>query len=309
MGRESLQAAFLEQALAELDAIRPPMRLPAMVRRSRLDSWLHKGLGRTEDQLFARRFARACPVPGVDEDAYLHRVLGDDPTVLAGIRFKGGKRPAFVDLLAWDRPIRRWDRLLAELARHFAAFEPRWVRVQLPGEEPPPVEATVDQVVVAARLSELFERDRPWAWGSLEVERAQDLDWRSYHEAAFESWRASVGELGAEVDVASRSSLQASLDTGAVVCARRQGRWAGVAAAKMSPGRWWPGYEVVELFLDRPLRGQRLAPVVQRALIESLVDRGTDVLWGTIAGNNAPSLSTARRCGRRVVETMWFCAL
>lgn len=313
MGNTALQAmsAVLEAQLA--DATGP--LLPPAARQRRLRAWVQEALSRTEDELWAARFQHHCPVPGAPREAYLHRLLRTPgrPTLLCGIRFKGGDTGwPFVDLLAWDRPLEgttAWTRANARVHAAFADFRPRAVRVRWPGQAAPPVPRaarTVDQYLVAGRLSALRARGRPWGHEAVEVVRAHDDAFHEDFRAAFARWRASAGMLADEVLPADRQTWARCLETGAIVCARSSGRWAGVMAAARAAERSIEGYCVQELFLDAPLRGRRRAPVLQRHLVDVLLDRGRDCLWGTIHGRNAPSLRAALRTGRQVIETWWF---
>ena len=83
----------------------------------------------------------------------------------------------------------------------------------------------------------------------------------------------------------------------------------GVAAALRQDERSLGGFCVMELFLSPDVQGRGWAPRLQRALIEALPARPGDCLHGTIHGLNRPSLRTALRCGREVVETWWFRSL
>jgi hypothetical protein len=289
--------------------------LPPAARQRRLQVWAEEALGRVEDEVWAARFQHHCPVPGAPRSAYQHRVLRAPrrPTLLAGIRFKGGDvRQPFVELLAWDRPIegpRSWGRIRTRLAAEFQRFGPARMRVRWPGQRAPDVDRgarEVDQFLVAGRLATLRAQHRPWGDESVEVVRATDAGFHPAFLEAFGRWQAGAGALGDEVLPADEDTWTRCLQTGAVVCARAGGRWAGVMAAARAGERSIEGYSVQELFLDTPLRGRRRAPVLQRHLVDVLLDRGRDCLWGTIHGTNAPSLRAALRTGREVIETWWF---
>lgn len=313
MGNTALQAmtATLD---AQLAATAGPL-LPPAARTRRLRAWVGEGLSRVDDEVWAARFQHHCPVPGAPRSAYQHRLLAAPgrPTLLTGIRFKGGDTAwPFVELMAWDRALEgaaAWDRTRARIRTAFAPFRPRAIRVRWPGQGAPPVPRSarsVDQYLVAGRLSDLRGRSRPWGHEAVEVVRARDDAFHADFTAAFARWQAGAGPLGAEVLPADRETWARCLDSGAIVCARASGRWAGVMGAARAAERTVEGYCVQELFLDTPLRGRRRAPVLQRHLVDVLLDRGRDCLWGTIHGTNAPSLRTALRTGRQVIETWWF---
>lgn len=310
------RAAFLDQAVAGMPAAWP---LPPQHARRVIARWLDEALDRIDDELFARRFATTCPVPGQPPAAYQHRLLTEPssaPTLLAGIRFKGGDLAwPFVELMAWDRPVvghRAWGRVRDRLATAFAPFAPRHLRVRWPagGRPPlPPGDLEPDLRLVAERLASLRGRPRPWGEEALDVRVAGDLDFFDAYVAAHAAWRAQAGPLGAEVFPERRADLAHCLETGAVVCVFHGERWAGVMAAGRGADRALDGYCVHEILLDTPVRGRRRAAILQRRLVDLLPDTGRDCLWGTIHHHNQPSLRTAARCGRRVVETSWFVRL
>ncbi len=288
--------------------------LPAGVRRRQLGAWLDEAVSHVDDDLRARRFAQACPVSGLEHSAWKHRVVPFlDGALLAGIRFYGGDtaRP-FVDLLAWEPRVTAltdWAPVVAAVARAFGDFGPESVRVRWPGQHRPPLDRTrltVDQHLVAGRLSTLRSAGRPWGWDSVDVRRTVSLDRMARFEERFAAWQASAGTLGRRVFPATRAQMQACVDTGVVVELWQGPQWVGWTGARRRRDRVLDGYQVVELFVDEPLRGRRRAVVLQRHLIDHLRDRGRDSLHGMIDGRNRASLRTALRSGRKICETWWF---
>ncbi len=248
---------------------------------------------------------------GADWRAYRHRILHGAPALLCGVRFKGGDTALpFVDLLAWDVPLQSaddWLRAVARARGSFGVFQPRWVRTCLPGEAPPLPEAEIDQRLVGGRIDELLGHPAPFVPEGISLHRARDLSFLPLFQDSFERWQAGAGALAAEVSPATEASLRACLQDGVVVCAHHAGRWVGMMAARHAEGARLAGFEVVELFLSPEAQGRGAAPALQRALIGQLP--GGEVLFGTIHGTNTPSLRTALRCGRRVIETWWFIPL
>lgn len=313
---EALRAAWLDRAMDAWEGVADEVILPRAPRRQRLGEWLDGELSRCTDELWAARFQRACPVPGLPSSAWLQRVLPGDagePAVLAGIRFKGGDTAwPFVDLLAWDRPVldgTGWRRLRERLLAEFGAFGSRAVRVRLPGGAAPPLprpERELDQWLVAGRLADLRAAPRPWGTGSLDVRVPEELSWYPRFREEFAAWQARVGARGLEVSPASEGDLARCLSEGGLLVAWQGARFGGCVAALRGSTGVVDGYEVQELFLAQGLRGQRRAPVLQRHLVDHLVDRGRDALYGTIHRTNRPSLQTALRLGRRVVESWWM---
>lgn len=291
-----------------------PHALPSRVRGRQLEAWLDEAVSRCHDELWARRFSRACPRPGLGAAAYAHRVVGVlGEALLTGLRFYGGDPELpFVDLLAWGPRVDAlvdWGPVVQRvLAAHSDAGADR-LRVRWPGEGRPPVDTasrSLDQVLVAAPLAELRRGHRPWGWGSVDVRRARSLENLPRYRAAFDRWRRDSPRLARRVGAARERVLQDALLTGVVVEAWQGARWCGWMAARSKRARVHEGYEVVSFFLDAGLRGRRRSPVLQRHLIEQLRDRGRDCLHGTVDGQNRPSLRAALRCGRAIAEQWHF---
>lgn len=84
------------------------------------------------------------------------------------------------------------------------------------------------------------------------------------------------------------------------------GAWAGTVAARSEPLFGIPGFIIVEEVLAAPWRRQGLGPILQRCLAEKIIQQygENNLLHGTIAGINLPSLRTALRSGREIVTTL-----
>ncbi len=293
--------------------------LPRRAAGRLLERWVGEALQRTEDELFAARLARACPLPGLTPSAYQHRLLRapDSPTLLAGIRFKAGRvQWPFVELLAWDAPLSRpedWSAVRRRLQAAFAAFSPRAFRLRWPGIQRPPLgrpeRTTLDQWLVAARLSELHQQPRPWGEVSVDLRVLRDLAWYPRYASAHATWRDGAGALGAEVPPLAREGFARCLETGLVTGVFENGRWQGVAAACRQREADLDGYQVCALFLDTRLRGRRRAAPLLRALLDRLPDTGRDVVHAAVHRLNLPARSTARRCGVGPLAGWWFAAL
>ncbi|MFT4977157.1 MAG: L-amino acid N-acyltransferase YncA [Myxococcota bacterium] len=296
--QQSIRDQWLDCAAREARAtlsIQSPQTL-----RSNLTVWLDRECLRVTDSRFGERFAAGCPIPGAVPADYQQRILALPGlgASLLGIRFIGGDTDQpFIDLLAWSQLPTDWRPAIAAISEHFALFEPRSVRVLL--AEPPPMPAAEpDQLWLAARLSTVRSSTPP----PLEVEAGGPEDAAGV-AAAIAAARAAAPELSDHLSPASAAELG---ECEAVVRLRRDGVWAGLAAARS--GQQWAlfGYEVVEEVLAPEARGQGLGPRLQRALAAALPAEPDLPLFGTIHAKNAPSLATARRCGREVVGGWWF---
>lgn len=264
---------------------------PARLRQN-LSAWLATQTRRVHDRAFGARFASGCPIPGAAPRDYQQRVLTlpGFGRSLAGIRFLGGDtRQPFVDLLAWTTFPADPAEGIAALSESFAVFRPPRVRLLL-AEAPPGGEP--DQYWLAGRRSALVVPvDAEIAPGGPEDA-----------PLVAQAYQATPPELQAHLTPSDAEDLA----DGVVVRLTVGGRWAGLAAARR--GRRWAldGYEVIEEVLAPGFRGRGLGVVLQRALIAALPSGEDTAVFGTIHAKNAPSLGTARRCGRSVVGGWWF---
>lgn len=287
--------------------------------RRALEAHVDQALGWCDDEAWAASFAAGCPVEGARPRDYLQRVLPlpGGGEVVAGIRFLGGDvRQPFVELVAWDRPLAPpWPALALALRAAFSRFAPPRARLCVPaGNRPPDPRAEPDLHLVAGPVRALRDGLRPAGGGpagGARVERLTALEDARFaaYEREFAAWRAQAGVLAGHVFPEARASLERCLADGALVSLTVDGAWAGLAGARRATLWALEGYEVVEELVTAGFRGRGLAPSLQRGLIDAL-DPGHDLqLFGTIHAANAPSLATARRCGRRVVATTWFVPL
>jgi hypothetical protein len=309
------QEPFVTRLLLE---IMDPLRQWRGVERLRLclERWVRGSLLRCHDMAFAQAFAENCPAPGARPADYLNRIVPvPGGRVLAGIRFHGGDlEQPFVDILAWDHDLltpAAW-RAMAHIVRtEFALFRPLRLRIILAQGQVPPVapsHRTPDLLLIAGRLVELREQAAAVPSLAMTTGRATTLDFFPDYERAMTSFRAGAGALAREIEPTAAGDFQRCIDDGAVVVMHQGGTWAGVAAA-ISASEWaLDGYLILAELLDVPFRGHGLGPCLQYQLIQALDPASDPLLFGTIHYLNAPSLATARRCGRSVVATYWFTA-
>lgn len=287
-------AAWLASA-AEAARLTLHVQSPARLQQN-LSRWLAQELSRIHDPGFGERFAAGCPVPGAAPADYQQRALelpGFGPS-LAGIRFLGGDTTQpFVDLLAWSAMPDDLSAGLAALGEAFAVFSPPRARLLLSG---PPPGGEPDQYWVAGRLPALR------APVALDVEPGGPEDAPQVAAAYARAW-ALTPALRPHLSASTADDL-AGCD--AVVRLRVGGQWAGLAAARRAQDWALDGFEIVEEILAPDFRGRGLGPVLQRALIAALPASADAPVFGTIHADNAPSLATARRCGRAVVGGWWF---
>lgn len=250
---------------------------------------------------------------------------------LCGIRHYGGdvNRP-FVDLVATTDANAWAGERLAETASAamaaYPAFGPPMVRIPIAGtvagKEAPPLpsgwSAEVDLALVGATMGEMLERAPaaelpPVTLRAATVDEAMEFEADSYD--AFQDRNAALQRI---IRPSGRDEIEACAKEGRVLhwflegepntpagllCVQRidfqDFLWAGV-----------DGYLVVEECVAGWAAGRRSAAAAQRKLARALVAEdaanGALPVFGTIMGENAPSLATARRAGRETIGAVWF---
>lgn len=101
-------------------------------------------------------------------------------------------------------------------------------------------------------------------------------------------------------------SLRDCAERGAFFRVMLDERLAGFVAARPDTFRCWEGWLIVEEVLASELRGKGFGPAIQRALLAELDEQLGTSVFGTILSDNLPSLGTARRVGREIVEVGSF---
>lgn len=125
------------------------------------------------------------------------------------------------------------------------------------------------------------------------------------HAELYASFGASCPHIARELYCSSQAEFSEMVAHGRSFEAFCEGRWAGLVAATPAPLWGQPGWSMQEEFLSAEFRGRGLGLELQRALVQRL-EGEPGLLWGTIHSANQPSLATALRNGRRIVQTHYW---
>lgn len=321
----SVRDSMLEADLAMLpEAIRRWRPMDEV--RARRAAWIDQQLAWCEDRKVAVSRASSLMV-GAPRD-FLNVVVDvAGATTLCGIRHYGGdgNRP-FVDLVATtDAAAWTGDRLAGTASAAMAAypaFGPPMVRVPVAGTDAPPLPADwtagVDQFLVAATLDEMVEREPEVALPAVTLRPASVDEALLFEADCYDAFADRAPSLQGGVRPSDRDELATCVKNGRVLSwfLEDEPRWpAGLLCVErldFQDGSWAgiDGWLVVEECVAGWAAGRRSATAAQRELARTLVaeDAANAALhmYGTILGENAPSLATARRAGRETIGTAWF---
>ncbi|HKO94328.1 MAG TPA: GNAT family N-acetyltransferase [Polyangiaceae bacterium] len=271
-------------------------------------------LQRTLDEEYARRYARACPVVGVDHRQYQLRelTLTSGARLLVGIHFRGQATSyPFVGVFAQSRWLTSEEMAAAHTAlmREFRVFSPRASRWWAPTEEHVPQLATAqaDLLLVMGSLAEIRGQPAgalPREWRLRQVSSVNEVStafvdlYQRFHEAR--------PELAEAVPASPLDALEdCAKDEGLYVCSAGA-EIVGIVAAKPVAQYSVDAWLMWDIVLARRYCSQGLAPLLQRAVLDRLDGARAALVVGTIDARNLPSLRTALRVGRHVVGTWTF---
>lgn len=239
--------------------------------------------------------------------------------LLAGIRFRNrdNARP-FVDVIATtaDATPGGLAAVLDAVVPAYAAFGPLAVRVTAPrpdelraaviGDPHVGPGTAVDRYLVAGLVGELRARPRAAAYERVHLNPG---DPAALASATRDAYATLLQENPRSVEWAqpeSEDALAECAAAGLLFEIRVDGRPAGVIAATRWDTHGLRGFSVEEVCLDRAHRGHGFAASATQRLLEQVPAEAGDVLWGTIAPGNRPSLHAALRVGRQIVGgTVW----
>lgn len=271
--------------------------------------WLKRRIDYVADVNAARRFAAAMSSRWRRPKDFADRIVeGEGLRLLGGIRFFGGdrKRP-FVDALAWtelgdggaEQAI--WPRLGRLIAREWASFAPRSVRVLTPPATPLP-DARRDLDLHAAPYGSM-RGSAPNSRRRVRLEPFDDISAAArLVRQRYEALSLAEPELGTHMAPADAEDLSRCAASGGLFAIRFEdggdAPLAGVLATEPGEVAWLEGDVIVEEVVSAPFAGLGLAAEAQLALADLRADRPGRLLIGTIDDLNEPSRKTALRAGR-----------
>jgi RimJ/RimL family protein N-acetyltransferase len=274
-------------------------------------AFIEQLLERVTDLDYLRRYAEACPVPGVNPERYAARILQVDPTcsVVAAIHFRRRATDfPFVDVSAQSGPLPR-PLPLAQFIAPFLCFRPHAVRIWRSATDSPPEHAEDDLVVLAAPLRALQAVPAVPHLQRIRLEPDPGLVSYSDYRRMYEAVHSVAPETAAFAVPETQPTLVECAAAGAFFRVLIDNTFAGVIAARPESYRCWRGWHMVEEVLHPDFRGRQLAPAMQQAFLRQLDADCEPCVFGTISAGNTPSLKTALHVGRRVVEVGTFVKL
>jgi hypothetical protein len=275
---------------------------------SSLEEDFHLVVTRRTDHGWCSQYREHCHVPKASVDDYRLREvrLRNGVGLLSGVHFYGGDvTKPFVGVYAQSRDL-TFDEMREAtivLCNEFSMFDVHlswwWIPTgQSCGPDGDSVNAFVDQRLLLGPIDEVV--GKPLVPSSLPVALRQDRDGNCYHayERIYSDFMEKNPAWKGRLQRTSLDDYRECGRVGGLYVVERQGRIVGVLAARPGAIRGVPGWEVIEQILAEELRGQGLAPIVQRMFLERIDSNDRKLVLGTIDGANHASLRTALRVGR-----------
>ena len=266
---------------------------------------------RASDVDYLRRYAESCPGSGVQPEDYAAKLVRLDSTctVLAAIHFlRRSTDFPFVDVSAQSTSLPR-PLPLTVLTKAFACFSPRAIRIWRSSADPLPEHAKDDLVIVGGALGALQHAPDLPGLERIRLEADSGVAWYDEYRQMYDVASDVPASRLRGPTLESRASLAECARAGALFRVVIDGMTAGVIAARPDSYRYWRGWHIVEEVLHPRIRGHHLAPAMQQALLRSLNADREGFVFGTIEAGNTPSLKTALRVGRRILEIGTFVAV
>lgn len=266
-------------------------------------SFISELVDSSNDADYLRRYQDHCPMSGADPGDYAATAvrLDSDCTIIAAIHFRGRSVDfPFVDVSAQTAALPH-PLPVATVAGAFGRFRPRAIRTWRAEGEPCPEAGQDDLVIVGGDLRVLRSAPEAPGFRPIRLEADRSVSFYAEYCDLYEMASAVSARTGGTT-LETRESLSKCGQAGALYRVVIDDHTAGVIGARPDSYRQWRGWHIVEEVLHPRFRGHRLAPAVQRAFLRNLdVDREPFV-FGTIDATNAPSLKTALRVGRCILE-------
>jgi hypothetical protein len=250
-----------------------------------------------------RGFQEACPVAGVPAEAYANRVvrIADDVDVVAGIRYRPSTGEFFVDFVVASRPFVDADdvsRTTKSLAREFAAFRPRWMRLYVADERLVPADRLSGDVALAARVTDL--RALPTS-ERVALVRRRPADVFDDYARLYAAFHAAAPRNEELANVEDLSTLERWDADGGVFEVTVDGARAGFCAARRESRCGVRGWVAAEIIFDRAFVGRGLAAFVQRRLAGAIDAAPGDALTAGVREENEPSWRSGLRAGYAMI--------
>lgn len=286
--------------------------LHTAIRTDTLDQLSHLSTG-----VWTKRYFSAIKL-ATENDYRQSLITTPHGELLCGIHFKGGNREEpFVEIVAWTFPDDELAHGIRLALDRYIIFKPRWARVLTSHTSDLLSRLTNegfvikgDQVIAAARLSELAQRPKLISEDllRLEVILISELPWATrFVEHAYECHIKTNPTLDGLVFPASYEELQQCVSDGRLARWTLDGDPLGLIAVRRQNEYGLHGYLAIESVVDPSVTLRGTAAAAQAKLARELAIENPDLTYyGTIDFQNSSSRKTALKVGRTEIASWSF---
>lgn len=258
-----------------------------------------------------RRYARRCPVKGVDPLAYapVQLTLPSGCKIIAGIHFRGMETTfPFVDVSVQTAEV-NLTQDIEPIAAVFAQFRPLSLRLWFASGDALPKAVEPDTFVVGAAVQRVLERPSYPNHDRVRLVPASAYAAYGDYRAAYHAVHLHTPWRVGRVEPVEQAAIADCARLGTFFRVLIDGQCAGFIAARPSTFRCWRGWEVVDEVLLPVYQGRGFGKAMQQRFVSKLNAKRHPCLYGTIWAQNTASLRTACGVGRQIVERSGFVRL
>lgn len=255
---------------------------------------------------------------GTKVDDYRDRIIGlsEGRAVLAGIRFVGGdsEKPF---LAAWPDycldGVEQVRSLATDLDQHFAVFSPKALQVFAPSGSS--LERELEQIApprrwlyVGAIESILASPELPRPLQGLKIARPIGDGYYDTYLGLYKELHASGDPLDLANEPNDREDLDDAFKAGMLWNIVLGGECVGMLQAEEGSVLGEQSLYISDIIVQRHHRGKSLGPLAQLEFLRQ-VGEGYRYLYGEILEENTPSISAAKKLGRRPIRSEFLVPL
>lgn len=246
-------------------------------------------------------------VKGATSDDYRERILelNENNFLLAGIRFYGlDVTKPFVSVQASFTELN--EDIISKISdlvrKDFSMFKPLSIHLTLPEDFKISVASMqIDRYTVVGVIDDLIQRELISIPDSIELVALTDMEFYDDYLKEYELFHERVPILRSVVKTQSIDDFKEAIQEKLLYKIIINGSVAGLIAGLARDYYGLKGVNILEEILFDSFQGKGFGVYIQRAFTLKLKNRYS-ILWGTISDLNTPSLKTALKNGRHVME-------
>lgn len=271
---------------------------------------IQKGMqwvGRENDSMSVEKMRRF-PAKGARLSDYQTHIIHLDGgrKIMSSIRFTPDSYPTrYVSIEHKNFEVESLEDLHAvvkTIGEYYHVFSLEWV--SLPDFEGRLAEYKEDESILSdsrimvGSIREIRRQPKPARYEEVRLELSKRQDFYDDYARVVDELHQQRPEFEQIYPKSSRQSFVERFSQDGLYNVYISDQWAGLIAVTREDWLFMHGYIIEEEILDKRFRSKGFAPALQRKLIERLMFRNDEMIYGNPNSRNLPSLRTASRAGR-----------